>query len=280
MLGRLGFSARILLHIRPFLAPLYAWVAVAVSSHCAVVPVAVQLTLTWIGQLLIQQSMRSLRTIRTEAGEWFRADAKAEGQTVVVGGWEVINGSLAVESRWFSVVLTQDTAPWAFWKKQPFKTIAALELFASLLCVLAFKDRVPKGTPAGLVLTGITDNQGNQSVVRKCMTTRYPLCLVLMELASQLEAMEVALRLTWWRRDRNTEADNLTNSKFEEFAADRRVKINLDTIEWLVLPWLDREARTMFEELNERKLERKREGRDAKRARRPRGEKLRVSNPW
>ena len=44
-------------------------------------------------------------------GEAFRADAKAEGQTVVVGGWECLGGGRPEGARWFSVALDRKSAP-------------------------------------------------------------------------------------------------------------------------------------------------------------------------
>ena len=51
------------------------------------------------------------------------------------GGGEVPGDAL-----WFSVRLNRQNAPWAYAKGEPFRTIAALELFASLLCWIAFAE--------------------------------------------------------------------------------------------------------------------------------------------
>ena len=48
-------------------------------------------------------------------------DGKAEGATVVIGGWETHGGTVPSESRWFSVRLTRKNAPWVFVKGEPFK---------------------------------------------------------------------------------------------------------------------------------------------------------------
>ena len=57
----------------------------------------------------------------------------AEGKLVVIGGWEVHDSNLdPSRAKWFSVVLTEQVAPWAFSKGLPFKVIAALELFAEM----------------------------------------------------------------------------------------------------------------------------------------------------
>ena len=45
-----------------------------------------------------------------DLGEAFRSDAKAEGSTVCVGGWECRGGTRPQEARWFSVELTRATA--------------------------------------------------------------------------------------------------------------------------------------------------------------------------
>ena len=98
-------------------------------------------------------------------GEAFRADAKAEGQTVVVGGWECLGGGRPGGARWFSVILDRKSAPWAFAKGEPFKVVAALELYATLLCVMAFGDTWSKAATGRITITGATDNQGNSQVL-------------------------------------------------------------------------------------------------------------------
>ncbi len=68
-----------------------------------------------------------------------------------------------------------------------------------------------------------TDNQGNDFLVRKMLTTKFPLCLVAMELASQLTVRHLDLHLAWRRRDTNEEADAFTNEEFGAFDPARRV---------------------------------------------------------
>ena len=59
------------------------------------------------------------------------ADAKAEGDLVVVGGFEIVPGKQLDTSRWFSYRLDPSNAPWAFSKQgEAYRAIAALELFA------------------------------------------------------------------------------------------------------------------------------------------------------
>ena len=76
---------------------------------------------------------------------------------------------------------------------------------------------------ARLPISAGTDNQGNDFLVRKMLTTKFPLCLVAMELASQLTVRHLDLRLAWRRRDRNEEADALTTEDFSAFDPAHRL---------------------------------------------------------
>ena len=69
-----------------------------------------------------------------------------------------------------------------------------------------------------------TDNQSNEALRRKGSTTKFPLCLIAMELAAQLLDRGLSLYLRWRRRDRNTGADALTNEDFSGFDLSRRVE--------------------------------------------------------
>ena len=58
----------------------------------------------------------------------FRADARAEGDEVVVGGWLCQGGRAPKEAPWYSVRITRKNMPWVFARGEPFRNIAALEL--------------------------------------------------------------------------------------------------------------------------------------------------------
>ena len=62
-----------------------------------------------------------------------------------------------------------------------------------------------------VAIRGYTDNQSNESLLRKAM---FPSTLVLMELAEDLSAKNCELQLQWMRRDLNQLADDLTNENF------------------------------------------------------------------
>ncbi len=112
-------------------------------------------------------------------GQAFRADAKAEGDLVVVGGWESLGGRAPRQARWFALQLAKATAPWAFSRREPFRTIASVELFASLICIMVFSSAWPADAAGNMVLTGVTDNRGNTFAISRLMSSKFPLVVVL-----------------------------------------------------------------------------------------------------
>jgi hypothetical protein len=139
-------------------------------------------------------------------------DAKAEGSTVVIGGWESYGGTTPARCRWFSARLDRKNSPWVFVKGESFKVIALLELLAITVAIMVFLPGAEWMEAAGrLVLTAFTDNQANSYVLDKYMSTAFPLSVVLMELALHLQRAQVDLDLQWLPRSQNTEADSLTN---------------------------------------------------------------------
>jgi hypothetical protein len=156
--------------------------------------------------------------------ERFRADAKAEGDDVRLGGWELTDaGADTTKGRWFSERLTRQNAPWVFDFGEPFRVIAALGLLATLACVVAEGDGTVAGGHVNLTLGGTTDNMGNRDAVAKFGTTKYPLVCVLMELAAQLHQRGCALELSWAPRLQNWQANALTNDDFRGFDFSKRV---------------------------------------------------------
>lgn len=286
-IGRLGFASGVLSQVKPFLAPLYSWSAIFPDSAAHPIPLAIRLVMKWIAKLVLDAPLVDLRRRTQQRGELFRADAKAEGMTVVVGGWEVLPGSdrPSPNSRWYSVQLDPVSAPWAFSKGLPFRTIGALELFGSLLSLIFFAPTADRKFT--LQVSGATDNLGNQGAKRKNLSTRYPLCLILMELSSQLVARGIELDLNWRRRDTNIEADALTNGEFGEFDPSLRIVIDLKSVKWIVMNWLADEALIFYKQMKELKEAAKSQRRDVSvqssgpvPKKRAKFDKLRLSDPW
>ena len=80
-----------------------------------------------------------------------------------------------------------------------------------------------------------TDNQGNSYLLDKLMTTKFPLGVVLMELACQLGLRRACLHARWIPRLQNEEADALTNLDFRHFDPKRRIDVDLESMKLGVL---------------------------------------------
>jgi hypothetical protein len=257
-LGRLGFAAGVLEWHRPFLAPLYAWTAAAPHGAYLPLPPMVALVLSHLrGRLLAgARTVRCLMPTR-EPDLVFRADAKAEGKTVVLGGWECRDRTPTGAARWFSLEITEVQAPWFFPKGEPYRAIAALELMATVTCVMLFTRPEHRGQHGVMhLISGGTDNKGNSYVVSKLMSNRYPLNVVAMELASQLETTSQWLDLVWTPREDNHEADQLTNGEFTGFDPDRRIKVSFAELPFLVLHELMVEGKRLEGQLADLKSKR------------------------
>ena len=145
----------------------------------------------------------------------------------VLGGWECVDGTPPARARWFSLRLDRSSAPELFTKDTAQKTVATWELLATLLCIELFvpADAPGTGTVGTCQLSGGTDNQGNSYIVSRLLTSKFPLCAVLMQLATVLEMRRTWLDLYWLPRERNVEADALTNDDFVGFDPARRLHV-------------------------------------------------------
>ena len=204
-------------------------------------------------------------------------DAKADKGLVSIGGWESFGGTTPDRARWFSVVLDRSNAPWIFVKGEPFKLIAALELLAITVAVMIFGPGAPWQDHAGRsVLTAYTDNLVNSYVLDRFMSTSFPLSVVLMELAMQMQLMQLEMELQWIPREQNVEADALTNLEFEAFDPSKRIAVQLENLDFRILPELMQLAAKVDEEIVLKKSSKEKE----KPAKPDPSKKLRVSQPW
>jgi len=158
----------------------------------------------------------------------------------------------------------------------PFRTSAALELFATLLCVASFSADWPEGTQGAMVLQGITDKAGNAFAVTRLMSSKLPLIVILAQLAVQLRRRALAVDLQGVPADQNEEADALTNGAFCSFDPRRRLQIDPTNIEWLVLPRLLEVSEDLYKDIHELKASQC----AAKAAPHRRTPGFRQANPW
>eukprot|EP00435_Cladocopium_sp_Y103_P024615 s4687_g6.t1 len=220
-LGRLGFTCRVLLWLKPHLAPLYSWASAVSKSTVATAPRLVKLVCMFLeSQFEEQKFMFSCARPRRLDSEVFRTDAKCERNLVVLGGYHFPDG------RWFSIRVTPKEAPFLFkesgeseWASAPaelLSVLAALQLFGYL------EPRAGR-TCIRLWIQSGTDNRSIDFLSKKNSTTRWPLTLVNMQMSHCLMKAGVRVSLSWRPRDENTLADDLTNSRFEKVDSCKRV---------------------------------------------------------
>ena len=127
-LGRLQFAAGPLDHLRPLLGPLHAWASAGPTYVRPKLPVMIRLILDVLAKELAVGGMTSCAQGDVELGEVLRLDAKAEGETVAIGGWRCRGVTKTKNADWFAVSLNRRNSPWAFQKGEAFRTIASLDL--------------------------------------------------------------------------------------------------------------------------------------------------------
>jgi hypothetical protein len=287
-LGRMSFVYGALASDRPFLGPLYSYVAVTDLSAVHEPPIFVLLIIRWLRQQLRKRRSASCAAKAGDKRECFRIDAKAEGSEICIGGWEpnVLADKKPEKgkARWFSLELNESTAPWAYCKGEPYKTIAALELLATTVAVLLFgpDSSLPSGGTACACVTGHTDSQVSTHAVVRGLSTSFPLCVVAMELAAQLENKNAELRLLWAPRTHNQEADDLSNGAVAGFSPEKEVKIkSLEDLPFLILPEFMAAGKAFYDDIAKSKAVRKEAGGVIQREpKRRKDTRLRTREPW
>ena len=282
VLGRLSFSAAAVEEIRPFLGPVYAFVA-ALQPHAYVaLPGMVKIVFQYLIYVFGDETLFQAKAIPAgTSGQKVRADAKAEGNEVVVGGWIVPASGDTKEAPWYGLRLCKATAPWAYAAGEPFRTIASLELYATLLCIVVFDLQGQEGCL--LQLAGETDNGGNPFVTAKMMTTKWPLAAILMEIGVQVRKRQVELNLGWIPRLQNIEADAITNSEYGHFKEENRVPTSVEELnkQFILLPKLLEVGQEFVLGLKEAKeVPRQDSGKSQRKRKRPMSDRLRVTDPW
>jgi hypothetical protein len=133
----------------------------------------------------------------------------------------------------------------------PFRSVASVELMASLVCVLAFALRCQANGQATIAISGSTYNQGSAFLGDHLMVTQYPLYLVHMELTKQLQDRKVVLNVAWRPGDENQEAGVVTNMDFHTFDTNLRVQVKWADLRLLVLPELSSAAEDLHTRLQQ-----------------------------
>ena len=260
--GRLCFVCGALRYDRPFIAPIYAFVGALARKRSVApdtehpLPQFLRMIFGWLLARLQERRHERCSFNDLCEGQLFRVDAKAEGSTIVLGGWKpTLNGAGKIDPRispWFSTRLTRENAPWAFDKAgQPFRVISALELLATTVAFILFAPSAMDGARRrfGIRVSSWTDSQVATAAAAKGLSASYPLCLVQMELSAQMESRRAILEPEWAPREVNQEADALTNEVFGQFAPDFRISATMDSLPWVIFPRLVDESRNFYAEL-------------------------------
>ena len=286
-LGRLNFAAMALIYEKPFLGILYAWSASIGHSGTLIVriPWACRMVLYWLAKRIKEENgrLQAARTISQNPQfsvqqELFRSDAKATADGAWLGGWEFRGGQKVSEAKWWAFEVKSDVFPWLFCKKDPKRIIAALEMLATIVCIMVFGS---EGSFTGC-FTGGTDNQSNTFASRKLLSTKFPLTILIMELSEQLRVRNSALSLRWVPREQNQEADDLTNLNFSKFDEKHRIPLEPAKLDFLVLGELNRAAGELYKDLLKEKENKLANGPNHKNAapKRKVTERLKWKDPW
>ena len=131
-----------------------------------------------------------------------------------------------------------------------------------------------------LTLSCGTDNLGNTFLLDRLLTTKYPLGVVLMEVAHQCRRKGLVLRANWVPRLENQEADDLTNLEFKSFDPKKRLDVDLEELEFGVLQHLFDVGDAYVSELAELKAKSKSSEARGEKRRKLAGESLRERDPW
>lgn len=266
-LGRLGFAATALPWEKPFLGPLYIWSSAVINQRGqVVVPWAVLMILDWVASRLEAGGrMDEVEVPRPPQGPLVAVytDARASESDACLGGYLAISDDLK-QCPWFSVPVDTSLAPWLFSKgNNPKRVIAALELLATIIAVKLWGGRTSEGMVVRV--KAFTDNKGNSFAVAKGMSTKYPLTIMVMELAEELRMRNLRMDLEWVKRDSNTVADDLSNGKIEDFDPALREEVSAEGLEWRVLSGLQKRSEELYEAVKTLKGQ----GREARSAKGP-----------
>ena len=283
-LGRIMNVAGALDYERPFLGPLYRFLALHPRNTTRHVPSHVAFILRYLSAQISKtrhcECAREMRSTMLAP----RVDAQASDTRTGIGGWEPKLDKRGVpdksRSRWFSLQITKERWPWVYSKgDKPALIVATLEALAVLIALKAFHGNTPgeSGTKVQVMPTW-TDNRGNGAALNKLMSTRYPLNALLMEMSAYFKHMRIKALIEWTPRTANREADSLANGDTRGFDPELEVKIDDTVLTWLVLPDV-LEMGKAADDFFQRKGQLPNRGTKQKKKRRPE-ERLRMADPW
>ena len=240
--GRITHVAGALEHVRPFLAPLYRFLAIHPRSSVRVIPPYVTFFLRYLARRVEASGHFPCASDLHASSQAPRVDAQASAERTGIGGWfPVVRRDGSTDkwaSSWFSHEVKEEVWPWLFEKRgSAALVISTLESLAVLISLKIFYgDESSQHQRRVVVAPTWTDNQGNGSALNKLMSTKFLSSAVLMELAAHLETSGIKPEVHWAPRTGNREADALANGEVAGFNPERRIPIEPDRLRWCVLP--------------------------------------------
>ncbi len=111
------------------------------------------------------------------------------------------------------------------------------------------------------------------------MSSKFPLVVILAEVAAQLRSRNMALSLGWVPREQNEEADALTNGDFSQFRSANRVNLVVEEVAWLILPKMLQVATDIYDDVMRRKASHEEPPIQAPASKKAKGG-LRARDPW
>eukprot|EP00435_Cladocopium_sp_Y103_P017512 s3945_g4.t1 len=180
VLGRLVFMVAAFTHLKPFLGPLYSWVTAVDHCNTLQVPAAVLMVLEFLKRTMIPGVARTrIRPRDRRKGNTTSAQMprrRAKSLSLVVG--VVATPEIGPSADGTRSSLTDQTPLGSLSQGEPYRTIASLELLGTLASLVAFPPK--PGSTRKFQMSAGTDNLGNRHLVSRFLTTKFPLCIVLM----------------------------------------------------------------------------------------------------
>ena len=133
--------------------------------------------------------------------------------------------------------LRREDWPWIYERgDKPALIISSIESLAILIALKLFYGS--NGCEEGgkvMVAPTWTDNRRNGSLLNKLMTTKFPGCALLMELACLMKKRSMKVLVDWTPREGN-KADQLANGVVKNFSPELEIKLDPSLIQWEILP--------------------------------------------
>ena len=217
-LGRIMFVAGALEHERPFLlGPLYIFLTLHPRNAVRCVPAYLAFFLEFLSRSVARERHYDCREFLKKPRVALRVDAQASATRTGIGGWLPYlgkNGEVdRCRSPWFSLEIKRETRPWTFERgDKPALLISTLEALAVLMALKLYHGDEPGSNATSVTLAPtFTDIRGNNTVLNRVMSTKFPSSALLMAFSMFLKKSKIRALVEWAPQESNKEADEVAN---------------------------------------------------------------------